>query len=290
MEIGGVNMWDYNYSYMSHGIFSNWGKKAHKYIDKYKSKLGNWVYVYKEKAKNAVKAAPKKITSTLNKAYNKFNETYDKAFKNNVYTTNQWNYDSKVEKVKKTKEWQDIVKSKNPEYVKKDKNGNYVYDIDSYMVKKKHPVIDIIDDMINNRPLSINDVSVDTILAGADDYLQAGMAYVGVRAKALETAFKYRQGSYKDEQASIEDTIRNGAKLVNKLAEAYDENEDSIDEILNMYSQQQINAERAKKYAETIQKYAESSGVNINDILDRDNVQEYLDEHNITEEQIKKYL
>lgn len=283
-------MWDYNYSYMSHGIFSNWGKKAHKYIDKYKSKVGNWVYVYKEKAKNAVKAAPKKITSTLNKAYNKFNETYDKAFKNNVYTTNQWNYDSKVEKVKKTKEWQDIVKSKNPEYVKKDKNGNYVYDIDSYMVKKKHPVIDIIDDMINNRPLSINDVSVDTILAGADDYLQAGMAYVGVRAKALETAFKYRQGSYKDEQASIEDTIRNGAKLVNKLAEAYDENEDSIDEILNMYSQQQINAERAKKYAETIQKYAESSGVNINDILDRDNVQEYLDEHNITEEQIKKYL
>ena len=283
-------MWDYNYSYMSHGIFGNWGKKAHKYIDKYKSKLGNWVYVYKEKAKNAVKAAPKKITSTLNKAYNKFNETYDKTFKNNAYTTNQWNYDSKVEKVKRTKEWQDIVKSKNPEYVKKDKNGNYVYDIDSYMVKKKHPVIDIIDDMINNRPLSINDVSVDTILAGADDYLQAGMAYVGVRAKALETAFKYRQGSYKDEQASIEDTIRNGAKLVNKLAEAYDENEDSIDEILNMYSQQQISAERAKKYAETIQKYAESSGVNINDILDRDNVQEYLDEHNITEEQIKKYL
>lgn len=283
-------MWNYNYDYLSHGIFGNWGKKAHKYIDKYKSKLGNWVYVYKEKAKNAVKAAPKKITSTLNKAYNKFNETYDKAFKNNVYTTNQWNYDSKVEKVKRTKEWQDIVKSKNPEYVKKDKNGNYVYDIDSYMVKKKHPVIDIIDDMINNRPLSINDVSVDTILAGADDYLQAGMAYVGVRAKALETAFKYRQGSYKDEQASIEDTIRNGAKLVNKLAEAYDENEDSIDEILNMYSQQQISAERAKKYAETIQKYAESSGVNINDILDRDNVQEYLDEHNITEEQIKKYL
>lgn len=283
-------MWDYNYSYMSHGIFSNWGKKAHKYIDKYKSKLGNWVYIYKEKAKNTVKAAPKKITSTLNKAYNKFNETYDKAFKNNVYTTNQWNYDSKVEKVKKTKEWQDIVKSKNPEYVKKDKNGNYVYDIDSYMVKKKHPVIDIIDDMINNRPLSINDVSVDTILAGADDYLQAGMAYVGVRAKALETAFKYRQGSYKDEQASIEDTIRNGAKLVNKLAEAYDENEDSIDEILNMYSQQQINAERAKKYAETIQKYAESSNINIDDILGRENVQEYLNEHNITEEQIKKYL
>ena len=288
--VGGVVMWDYNYSYMSHGIFGNWGKKAHKYIDKYKSKLGNWVYVYKEKAKNAVKAAPKKITSTLNKAYNKFNETYDKTFKNNVYTTNQWNYDSKVEKVKKTKEWQDIVKSKNPEYVKKDKNGNYVYDIDSYMVKKKHPVIDIIDDMINNRPLSINDVSVDTILAGADDYLQAGMAYVGVRAKALETAFKYRQGSYKDEQASIEDTIRNGAKLVNKLAEEYDENEDSIDEILNMYSQQQISAERAKKYAETIQKYSESSGISINDILDRDNVQEYLDEHNITEEQIKKYL
>lgn len=288
--VGGVNMWDYNYSYMSHGIFSNWGKKAHKYIDKYKSKLGNWVYVYKEKAKNVIKAAPKKITSSLNKAYDKFNETYDKTFKNNVYTTNQWNYDSKVEKVKRTKEWQDIVKSKNPEYVKKDKNGNYVYDIDSYMVKKKHPVIDIIDDMINNRPLSINDVSVDTILAGADDYIQAGMAYVGVRAKALETAFKYRQGSYKDEQASIEDTIRNGAKLVNKLAEAYDENEDSIDEILNMYSQQQISAERAKKYAETIQKYAESSNINIDDILGRENVQEYLDEHNITEEQIKKYL
>lgn len=283
-------MWEYNYDYLSHGIFSNWTKKAHKYIDKYKSKLGNWVYVYKEKAKKAVKEAPKKLTSTLNKTYNKLSETYDKTFKNNIYTTNPWNYENKVKRVEQTKEWQDIVKSKNSEYVKKDKNGNYVYDIDSYLVKKKHPVIDIIDDMINNRPLSINDVSVDTILAGADDYVQAGMAYIGIRAKALEAAFKYRQGSYGDEQANIEETIRNGAKIVNKLAEAYDENEESIDEILNLYSQQQINSERAKKYAETILKYSESNDASIDDILARENVQEYLDSHDITEAQIKKYL
>lgn len=283
-------MWNYNYDYLSHGIFDTWSKKAHKYIDKYKSKLGNWVYVYKEKAKKAIKSAPQNITNKLDKAYNKLSETYDKTFKNNIYTTNQWNYDSKVKRVSQTKEWQDIVKSKNPEYVKKDKDGNYVYDIDSYLVKKKHPVIDIIDDMINGRQLSTNDISLDTIMAGADDYVQAGMAYVGIRAKALETAFKYRQGSYGDEQASIEDTIRNGAKLVNKLAEAYDENEDSIDEILSLYSQQQINSERAKKYAETILKYSENSNVSVDDILARDNIQEYLDEHGITENQIKKYL
>lgn len=271
-------MWQYNYdyTYLSHGLFKGWTKKDHKYIDKFKNKFGNWVYVYKEKTKKAIKNAPNKITNTFAKAYNKFDNWYYNSVKDNDYAMNQWNYNKKVEKVKNTSEWQNIVKSKNPEYTKKDKNGNIYYDIDSYITKKKHPVLDIIDDMINGREPSINEITTESIIAGADDYIQAGMAYIGVRAKALETAFKYKQGSYGDEQADIESTIRNGAKIVNKIAQAYDENEEALDEILNTYSKQQIDVERAKKYAETIAKYANENDINIDEILSRENVQEYL--------------
>ena len=282
-------MWQYDYSYMSHGLFG-WTKKVHKYIDKFKNKVGDWVYVYKDKAKKALKSAPKKISEFANKAYNKASEVYDKTVKNNIYAMNQWNYDKKVNKVKQTKEWQDIVRRKDPEYVKKDKNGNTVYDIDGYILKKKHPVLDIIDDVYNGRDISINDISLDTIIAGADDYIQAGMAYIGLRAKALETGFKYRQGTYNDEQIDIENTIMNGAKLVNQLSKAYEENEDALNDILNTYSKNEANMERAKKYAQTISLYADNNDVSIDDILARENVQEYLDEHGITEAQIKKYV
>ena len=283
-------MWNYNYTYLSHGLFKGWTKKDHKYIDKFKNKFGNWVYTYKEKTNKALKTAPKKITKTLNKVYNKANELYNKTVVDNSYVIEQWNYDKKVDRIKNTKEWKNIVRSKDPEYVKKDKDGKTYYDIDSYIVKKKHPVLDIVDDVINGRNLSVNDMSIDSIIAGADDYLQAGLAYVGLRAKVLETAFKYRQGSYGDEQADIETTIRNGAKIVNKLSQAYEANEETLDDILNSYSNQQVNVERAKKYAETIQKYAKENNISYDDILSRENIQDYLDEYGLTESQIRKYL
>lgn len=165
-------MWEYNYDYLQHGKF--------KYIDKYLSKAKNWVYVYADKAKTAVKNTQQKVMNTANKLYSKAENTYNRLTTKNLYTTNKWNYDKKIEKVKQTKEWQDVVKSKNPEYVKKNKDGTVTYNIDDYLMKKKHPVLDVIDDVINGRPLTTNEVTLDSIVAGADDYVQFGLAYVGI--------------------------------------------------------------------------------------------------------------
>lgn len=282
-------MWQYDYSYMSHGLFG-WTKKVHKYIDKFKNKVGDWVYVYKNKAKKAVKSIPKKIETGLNKAYNKAVEISTNIRENNPWVIDSGNYNKKVERVKQTKEWQDIVKRKDPEYVKNNGNGNYTYDIDAYITNKKHPVLDVIDDVMNGRDISINDITIDTIIAGADDYIQAGIAYVGLASIAAREGIKYRQGSYKDQEADIQEAIKSGAKFVNDLSKVYEENGDALNDILNTYSKNEANIERAKKYAQTIVTYADNNDVSIDDILARENVQEYLDEHGITEAQIKKYV
>ena len=278
-------MWQYDYSYLQHGI------NGFKYIDKFLSKAGNWVYVYKDKAQKALKKAPQNVTSKLNTLKNKAEEIYTKVTKNNKYSTNSFNYDKKVSQIKNTKEWQDIVNKKDPEYTKKNKDGSYSYDIDSYIVKKKHPVLNIIDDLINGRDLSVHDISAESIIAGAEDYLQAGLAYIGVRAKVLETAFKYRQGSYQDEQMDVENTIQNGIKFLNKVSKAYEENEDSINDILDTYSKTEAaDIAKIKRYATTISNYAKNNDVDVNDILESKKIQEYLKENGISEEQIKKYI
>ena len=280
-------MWSYNSYYdssMSHGLF--------KYIDKYKSKAGNWVYVYKEKAKNAVNnfassisknfsKAQNKTVNFLNKSYDKINKTYSKISKNNPYMMNKFNYNKKKELVQKTKEWQDIVKSKNPEYVKKDKDGNTVYDIDNYIMKKKHVVLDILDYVANGREITTNAITPESIIAGADDYVQAGVCYVALRAKILAEAFKYRQGSYNDKEEEIEKLVSNGYKMANQLVEEYDKSVNNSD---RSYEQNVVS------YANTIKTLADNRGISVNDILNNQNVQQYLRDNGINENDLLKYL
>lgn len=295
-------MWQYNYDYLSHGWFSKKGKEKedHKYIDKYKSKKGNWVYVYKEKLKNAgkkivdtIKQLPYKAVETMNKGYKKVESTLDKTFANNKYSMNQWNYDRKVKEVEKEPEWQEIKAKKNPEYCKKvtDENGNqtWKYDIDNYIMKKKHPVLDIMDDVINGRDLSINNIGLDTLLAGAEDYLQAGIAYVGLRATILSTLIKYRQGSYGDQQEQLEQTIQNGAKVVNELATSYDENKDSIDSLLTQYGNAVAMDGKIKETAQKISEFAEKNNVDVDDILENPQIQHYIAQQGLSTDVIKKY-
>jgi len=275
-------MWQYNYDYLCHGKF--------KYIDKYLSKAKNWVYVYADKAKKGFKQAQTKTMNTLNKAYNKTNEVYNKTFNKNLYTTNKWNYDTKIKKVEQTKEWQNIVKTKNPEYVKKNKDGTYSYNIDDYLMKKKHPVLDIIDDMINGRELSTNEITLDSLVAGADDYVQFGMAYVSLRAKIFSEGIKYRQGSYKDEEQDIYNTIEQGSKLVKDLAKTYENNPQAAADLMQQYSAMAERSQNIQKIANMVETQAATKGLTVDNVIDNEGVQDLMQQYNITESDIKKYL
>ncbi len=275
-------MWKYNYDYLQHGKF--------KYIDKYLSKAKNWVYVYADKVKQDFKKAQTKTMNTLNKAYNKATDVYNKTFNKNLYTTDKWNYDTKIKKVEQTKEWQDIIKSKNPEYMKKNKDGTITYNIDDYLMKKKHPVLDVIDDVINGRPLTTNEITVDSIVAGADDYVQFGLAYVGIRAKILSEGFKYRQGSYKDEEQELSGTIEQGSKLVKDLVKTYEKNPQAANDLINQYSAMAKRSQDIQKVANMVESQAAASGITVDNVIDNENVQKLMQQYNITESDIKKYL
>jgi hypothetical protein len=285
MKNGGNGMWKYNYNYLSHGLFS-WTKKDHKYIDKFKNKVGKWVYVYKDKITKGLKNAKTKVTDALNKSYQKLSSKYEQITKNNRYTTDSRNYNTKVKVIARSKEWQDIVKRQDPEYIYKNSDGNYVYDIDKYMVDKKHPILDIVDDMVNGRPISTNEITVESIIAGADDYVQAGMAYLAIANKVAREAVKYRQGSYKDTE--VEKTIKKGMEFLNNTS--WDDVSSTFDDAVTSYNNIKVNSQRIQKYAQTIEKFADENGLDVDKVLNGEKVQEYLEENGITESQIRKYL
>ena len=194
------------------------GLKHYKYIDKYKSKKGNWVYVYAKNLKNNVKKTVngKQFKENINKSYDNIIKKYKELTKDNMYVTNSKTYKNKINQISKTKEWQDIIKRNDPEYVTKDENGNKVYKIDDYLLKKKHPILDVIDDMANGRNISFNEITTKSIIAGANDYIESGLQYVGVFSKALATKFKFSQGSYENDK-ELQNTVDSGKLFVNSL-------------------------------------------------------------------------
>ena len=263
---------DYN-DYLMHGIFSGWIKKNHKYIDKFKNKVGNWVYVYKKKTENNFKKIQNKAVDTANKLKNTIEKKYTDITKDNPFISRAYNYDRKVKIVKQSKEWKDIVERKDPEYVYKDKNGNIKYDIDNYILKKKHVLLDALDDVYSGREITINEITPQTILAGADDYVQAGLAYVAIRAKVLSEFMKYRQGSYGDQEETVQKTIETGIKMVNDLVEEYDSSDPDL-----------------TRYANTIIRAANKNDISIDKVLDNENIQKYLEENNISETELRRYI
>lgn len=193
---------------MSNGILH------YKYIDKYKSKTGKWVYVYS-----------KKVGKGVNNAYHKTSKKYKKITEENMYDTNRSNYNEKIKKIANSKEWKDIIARNDPEYVTKDENGKTIYKIDDYLVKKKHPTLDILDDAANGRDLSLNKITLDSILAGGNDYLKTGLAYVSIVSKVLTEKFKYSQGSYNDvekqNKQQLGEIMKTGEAFIGSLSSYY---------------------------------------------------------------------
>jgi len=173
--------------------------KHWKYIDKIKTAAGKWRYIYNQS----------ELVDKVNDVYNKVSDTYTNMFKNNIYDTDKYSYKDKISKIENTKEWQDIVKSDNPEYTKVDENGNKTHDIDSYLLKKKHPGLDALDDAINGRDITINKITKESATAGLNDYARTGMEYVALMGTLFGMKIKNSQGSYEDEKSEIKERAKN---------------------------------------------------------------------------------
>ena len=198
--------------------------------EKVKNSITSMIGQQKTNAKEAVKAAPKKAADVADKVVQKStkvaNNVGKKVMKNvndyyekNIYETGSHNIDAKKKEIEKTAEWQKIVKEENPEYVKKNADGTKEYLIDDYLVKKKHPTLDVIDDLGNGREISVNQIDADALAAGAKDYVDTAVQMLGLVSYGLKTKFKLSQGSYKEELKAASETIENGAKYCNDIYE-----------------------------------------------------------------------
>ena len=198
--------------------------------EKVKNSITSMIGQQKTNAKEAIKAAPKKAANAADKVVQKStkvaNDVGKKVMKNvndyyekNIYETGSHNIDAKKKEIEKTAEWQKIVKEENPEYVKKNADGSKEYLIDDYLVKKKHPTLDVIDDLGNGREISVNQIDADALAAGAKDYVDTAVQMLGLISYGLKTKFKLSQGSYKEELKAASETIENGAKYRNDIYE-----------------------------------------------------------------------
>lgn len=198
--------------------------------EKVKNSITAMIGQQKTKVKEAVKAAPKKAADAADKVVQKStkvaNDVGKKVMKNvndyyekNIYETGSHDIDAKKKEIEKTAEWQKIVKEENPEYVKKNADGSKEYLIDDYLVKKKHPTLDVIDDFGNGREISVNQIDADALAAGAKDYVDTAVQMLGLVSYGLKTKFKLSQGSYKEELKAASETIENGAKYCNDIYE-----------------------------------------------------------------------
>lgn len=169
-----------------------------------------------EKALTALNSSEDKINSTIDKTKETFNKIYDDP--DNIYNVTSLSYDDKVAKIKETEEWQDIVKRKDPEYVKTTADGQTKYLIDEYIVDKKHPILDAIGDISEGREVSFNEITAETTIAGLKEtafgVITTGMLAAGVLSKVLTEKFKLQQGSYDDDINSLVESVNRGEDVV----------------------------------------------------------------------------
>ncbi|MBO5319096.1 MAG: hypothetical protein J6B01_04720 [Ruminococcus sp.] len=141
---------------------------------------------------------------------------------NNKYDMNSNDREEKLKMVAEDKEWKEIVKNKDPEYVKKvqkdDGTYEYKYDIDKYVVNKKHPIIDAMDDLTSGRYIDTYKVTEETRKAAIRDYVVSGVHTVGLYLKvvgSIATAkFKMQAGSYDDEIEAAVQQVEQGKKYI----------------------------------------------------------------------------
>jgi hypothetical protein len=176
------------------------------------------------------KAVSKGTNSLVNNAKNLINKLFSDD--GNSYYMNGSNYTEKMNKVKESKEWKEIVKKNDPEYVKKNADGSTTYLIDDYVVKKKHPILDIADDIADGREVDINDITMESTVASLKDYGKAtisiGMLGLGLITKGLTEKFKFQQGTYDDDIKKLTQTANVGAEYVRAAVDGTSVSPDTV--------------------------------------------------------------
>lgn len=162
------------------------------------------------------------IDKYVDKAKTVINNVYDDP--DNKYDVTRASYTKKLNEIKNTKEWKDIVDRNDKEYVKKNSDGTTTYLIDDYVVDKKHPVLDAISDITAGRKVSTHEITKETVVAGLKDYarfaFELGMIGTSFATNGLTKKFKFSQGSYDDEIQNLMDTVDVGAQYVNNVVES----------------------------------------------------------------------
>lgn len=157
----------------------------------------------------------------------------------NRYEINSSNYNQRKKELMKDPEWQNIVKSRDPEYVYTDQDGNTRYRFDNYLVNKKHPVLDALTDIGNGRKISVLDQDVDTFIAGAKDYIEMGKRTIEnvltIGVGILTTKIKNQQGSYDEDKKHIQQQINTASKIIDNSIESYDNASKKSQQIKNQY-------------------------------------------------------
>ena len=221
------------------------------------SGLGNFLSEKKESIDKALDKlgvtvateAPKFANKAVDKTKEVINKLYDD--KNNVFDINRYNYNDKIKQVAETDEWKAIVARQDPEYVRKNSDGTTSYLIDDYVAKKKMPVVDVLDDIISERPITVNKIEKDAIVAGIKakffGTLSIGMIGVGVVTKALLTKSKFQQGSYDDEIKRTVDNVSAGKEYVERSFSIANGTKITDEDIKNVVSLVQKSADSMSK-------------------------------------------
>ena len=170
------------------------------------------------------------------------------------YEVNKKNYEKKKYELTREKEWQDIVKRKDPEYVYTNSNGETVEDFDKYLLNKKHPIIDALTDIDAGRKVSTLKQDKDTVYAGIKDYIDMGINRVKRTINLIGTlsvgyltvTFKNQQGSYESKKEEIRDKINTEKEMINEGAKIYKESK----QITNELKDYNIDPKKAIIYGE----------------------------------------
>lgn len=221
------------------------------------SGLGNFLSEKKESIDKALDKlgvtvateAPKFANKAVDKTKEVINKLYDD--KNNVFDINRYNYNDKIKQVAETDEWKAIVARQDPEYVRKNSDGTTSYLIDDYVAKKKMPVVDVLDDIISERPITVNKIEKDAIVAGIKakffGTLSIGMIGVGAVTKALLAKSKFQQGSYDDEIKRTVDNVSAGKEYVERSFSIANGTKVTDEDIKNVVSLVQKSADSMSK-------------------------------------------
>lgn len=188
-------------------------------VDKFKSKAKSAMDNAADRAVNRANKASSGLNTLVNRAKDAIGKFYDDV--DNMYDVTRQSYSQKLQQIKQSKEWQDIVARKDKEYIKKNSDGSETHLIDDYLVDKKHPVLDAIGDIMAGREVTINEITKDSVVAGLKDYaftgIEIGMMAVGFLTNGLVNKFKLSQGSYDEDIATMETTVATGADYISDM-------------------------------------------------------------------------